>query len=65
MEMALGWLHITPDAFWRMTLREFEAAVEGYVETVDGGKSRREAANLERLADLIERTPAKSRSTRK
>lgn len=30
MEFGLGILHLAPDAFWRMTLREYDAAIDGH-----------------------------------
>lgn len=30
MELGLGWLRLSPDAFWSMTVRELHRAVDGY-----------------------------------
>jgi Phage tail assembly chaperone protein, TAC len=30
MEFAFGVLHYPPDAFWRMTIREYERAIAGH-----------------------------------
>jgi uncharacterized phage protein (TIGR02216 family) len=30
MQFGLGILHLPPDAFWRMTLREYDAALAGH-----------------------------------
>lgn len=43
MKLGLGHLRLAPDAFWRMTLTEFFAAIDGYLESKgvkrDGGAS--------------------------
>jgi uncharacterized phage protein (TIGR02216 family) len=38
MEFGLGILHLPPDAFWRMTTREFDAAVAGHNRFHGGGE---------------------------
>lgn len=37
MKFALGVLHLAPDAFWRMTLREYDAAIAGHNHFHGGG----------------------------
>jgi hypothetical protein len=55
MEFALGILHYPPDAFWRMTLLEYDAALAGHnrfygggEEEVDIGRARRFIAEAKR-----------------
>lgn len=38
MEFGLGILHLAPDAFWRMTLREYDAALAGHNRFHGGGE---------------------------
>lgn len=37
MEFGLGILHLEPDAFWRMSLREYDAALAGHNRFHGGG----------------------------
>jgi uncharacterized phage protein (TIGR02216 family) len=61
MAMGLGALKLTPTAFWAMTPREFDAALEGHF-----GRRRREgaptrsdlAALMDAFPDFIEETTA-------
>lgn len=39
MKIGLGHLRLPPDAFWRMTLPEFFAACDGYLESKGVKKS--------------------------
>ena len=32
MKLAFGHMHYTPNAFWSMSLREWQAAVKGYID---------------------------------
>jgi uncharacterized phage protein (TIGR02216 family) len=37
MEFGIGVLHLPPDAFWRMSLREYDAALTGHNRFHGGG----------------------------
>lgn len=39
MKIGLGHLRMRPDDFWRMSLPEFFAAIDGYLEAKGAGKS--------------------------
>lgn len=32
MKIAFGHMHYTPEVFWTMSLREWQAAVKGYIQ---------------------------------
>lgn len=32
MKVAFGHIHYTPDVFWGMSLREWQAALKGYIQ---------------------------------
>lgn len=56
MEIGLGHLRLTPAAFWAMTMREYDAAQRGYLQSrgVDmskrgGGMTRARLDELKRL----------------
>lgn len=49
MEIGLGWLRWTPDAFWSATLGELLAAQAGFVESKTGKNPRAERARLDML----------------
>ena len=55
MKLGLGHLRLTPDAFWRMTLTEFFAAVDGYLESkgVRKGGDELEAPTSEEVEALF------------
>lgn len=50
MEFGLGVLHLAPDAFWRMTLREYERAVAGH--NAFHGNGRGPGMSQARIAEL-------------
>jgi hypothetical protein len=50
MQMALGWLRWTPDAFWGATMAELDNAIVGYMET-RGVKPR--TARVAELDELL------------
>ncbi|MBB4305040.1 putative phage protein (TIGR02216 family) [Rhodobium orientis] len=54
MRAGLGRLHLAPDAFWRLTLPELAAALEGAFGIAPEPPGR---ARLERLMTLFPDTP--------
>jgi len=40
MKVAFGHIHYTPEVFWSMSLREWQATVKGYVEKEFGGEQQ-------------------------
>jgi hypothetical protein len=53
MKGAFGALHWSPDVFWKSTLTEYMAAIDGY-NMVNGAKET-EAPGDDDLADLVRR----------
>ena len=58
----LGW---PPETFWRATLRELVAAIDGFNRRQGGKSSRQVAAEQDELRALMASVPAVTRSTRK
>ena len=54
MRDAFGVLHWTPEAFWRSTLTEYMAAIQGFNEANGGGK-KADAPTEDDVAKLVER----------
>jgi uncharacterized phage protein (TIGR02216 family) len=52
MEFGLGILRLPPDAFWRMTLREYDAALAGHNKFHGGGEA--DKVDVPRLKASIE-----------
>ena len=66
MEIGLGVLRLGPDQFWCLTMAEFHAAVDGYIEKSSGTRSVKSARNhqrptRDRLFELMRRFPDKPR----
>jgi uncharacterized phage protein (TIGR02216 family) len=57
MKLAYGHLRYTPDVFWGMSLREWQAALKGYLEKEYGGEEREEPLTSDRLDALMRRYP--------
>lgn len=55
MKFALGRLRLPPDAFWRMTMLELNAAMLGYGEHYGGSSPA--PMGRERLAELMQQYP--------
>lgn len=55
MKLGLGHLRLSPDAFWRMTLTEFFAAIDGYLESkgVRKGGDAHDAPTPEEVESLF------------
>ncbi|TDX61923.1 putative phage protein (TIGR02216 family) [Methylosinus sp. sav-2] len=53
MRIGLGHLHMRPDDFWRMTLPEFFAACDGYLESRGVRKAGRVAAPTRAEVDAL------------
>ncbi|MCW2307890.1 putative phage protein (TIGR02216 family) [Rhodobium gokarnense] len=58
MRAGLGRLKLAPDAFWRLTLPELAAALEGAFGTAPEGLAPPGRARLQRLMTLFPDTPA-------
>lgn len=52
MEMGFGWLRLSPDAFWSMTLRELAAGADGYAAAHGWGQGKSEM--YDELLDMLE-----------
>lgn len=52
MKGAFGALRWAPDTFWRSTLTEFIAAIDGYSEA-KGGEKKPEAPSDEEMLELL------------
>ena len=61
MKIAFGHMHYSSDAFWSLSLREWQAAFKGYVQKTQGDRE----APLDRtsLQSLMERYPDGPRET--
>lgn len=56
MKIGLGHLRMRPDDFWKMTLPEFFAATDGYLESVGANSSSEpEAPSVEEVESLFAR----------
>lgn len=53
MQLGLGWLRLSPDAFWSMTVRELHHAVDGYAEAHGMGRG----PDYDELLDWLENEP--------
>jgi hypothetical protein len=58
MELALGYLRWTPDVFYRATLRELIAGMDGLVESKGGTTPRQRAAMVKDLKALMAEMPS-------
>lgn len=56
MKIAFGHMHYTPAVFWGMSLREWQCALKGYIEKVNGGPPE-EPMDGARLKELMEKYP--------
>lgn len=56
MEIGIGVLHLSPDDFWNMSLREFYAACDGLNEFHGGGAKNGPMTKSE-LEELMELYP--------
>jgi uncharacterized phage protein (TIGR02216 family) len=56
MEIGLGHMRISPSEFWRYSLREWLAALEGYRVKM-GGDEAPETFTKDELASLMEEYP--------
>jgi uncharacterized phage protein (TIGR02216 family) len=64
MRIGLGHLRLPPDAFWRMTLPEFFAACDGYMEAKGvrkGGRAGSDAPTREELDELFSKVDSQGR----
>lgn len=52
MELGLGHLQIQPDQFWRLSPREFFAAVDGYLKRI-GARPADEPLTRDKVRDLF------------
>jgi uncharacterized phage protein (TIGR02216 family) len=59
MKIGLGHLRMSPDAFWRMTLPEFFAACDGYMEAKGVKRGATNAPTREECAELFAMAEAK------
>lgn len=57
MEFGLGVLHLAPDAFWRMTLREYDRAIAGHNKFHGGEDEIDVEAGRRFLDDMKQRYP--------
>ena len=60
MEIGLGHLRYTPDALWRLTMREYEAACEGLLESYGGKDTKARGGrgmSSSRLDELMKMYP--------
>jgi uncharacterized phage protein (TIGR02216 family) len=53
MKIGLGHLRMNPDAFWRMTLPEFFAACDGYMEAQGVKRGETPAPTREECDELF------------
>ncbi len=53
MKIGLGHLRMSPDAFWRMTLPEFFAACDGYMEAKGVRRGSTDAPTREECNELF------------
>ncbi len=56
MELGLGHLGMTPDAFWRLTMPEFNAKLQGFKE-FHGVKDKEEAPTVEDIQGMLAAFP--------
>jgi len=63
MKIGLGHLRLAPDVFWRMTLREFFAACEGYAESKGGKRKNAGALSPEEADELLEMLQEESQNS--
>lgn len=56
MELALGHLRMAPATFWRYSVKEWLAAVDGYMESI-GADEAAEPFTKDDLAALMEEYP--------
>lgn len=54
MKGAFGALHWSPDVFWRSTLTEYMAAIDGF-NMVNGAEKKSEAPSDEEVEALVKR----------
>lgn len=54
MKGAFGALHWSPEMFWKSTLTEYLAAIDGY-NMVNGGGDKTDAPSDDALEDLVQR----------
>lgn len=55
MKFGLGRLRLPPDAFWRMTMRELDAASQGMAEHYGGAQPP--PMDRERLLEMMQQYP--------
>lgn len=57
MKLALGQMHIPAPVFWKMSMREWMAAVEGYRAKVLGPNASMEPLDRDSLEEMMKDHP--------